>query len=52
MQGKGGDDLATELSMALQRCLMGGKSGAGRLSKIVYKIFMCLVYYDWEIFYM
>lgn len=29
MQGKGGDDLATELSMALQRCLMGGKSGAG-----------------------
>nr|URM60719.1 SAP family protein [Gymnema sylvestre] len=28
-QGKGGDDLAIELSVALQRCLLGGKSGAG-----------------------
>ncbi|RDY07918.1 Exosome complex exonuclease RRP42, partial [Mucuna pruriens] len=27
--GRGGDELAAELSNALQRCLLGGKSGAG-----------------------
>lgn len=28
-QGRGGEELSTELSSALQRCLLGGKSGAG-----------------------
>ncbi|KAH1206643.1 Exosome complex component RRP42 [Glycine max] len=28
-EGRGGDELAAELSNALQRCLLGGKSGAG-----------------------
>ncbi|GER51571.1 exosome complex component RRP42, partial [Striga asiatica] len=28
-QGRGGEELATELSSALQQCLLGGKSGAG-----------------------
>ncbi|KAL5126143.1 Exosome complex exonuclease RRP42 [Glycine soja] len=28
-KGRGGDELAAELSNALQRCLLGGKSGAG-----------------------
>ncbi|XP_054781282.1 uncharacterized protein LOC129288635 [Prosopis cineraria] len=28
-EGKGGEELSTELSVALQRCLLGGKSGAG-----------------------
>ncbi|XP_047327598.1 exosome complex component RRP42 [Impatiens glandulifera] len=28
-QGRGGDELAGELSTALQRCLLGGKSGSG-----------------------
>ncbi|KAI5683413.1 hypothetical protein M9H77_04641 [Catharanthus roseus] len=28
-EGRGGDDLASELSLALERCLLGGKSGAG-----------------------
>lgn len=29
MQGRGGEELSTELSGALQHCLLGGKSGAG-----------------------
>lgn len=29
MQGRGGEELSTELSGALQICLLGGKSGAG-----------------------
>ncbi|KAG8657910.1 exosome complex component RRP42 [Manihot esculenta] len=28
-EGRGGEDLSTELSVALQHCLLGGKSGAG-----------------------
>ncbi|XWS07995.1 hypothetical protein CRYUN_Cryun41cG0039000 [Craigia yunnanensis] len=28
-KGRGGEELSTELSVALQRCLLGGKSGAG-----------------------
>ncbi|KAG6413930.1 hypothetical protein SASPL_126645 [Salvia splendens] len=28
-QGRGGEELSTELSSALERCLLGGKSGAG-----------------------
>ncbi|KAK3421066.1 hypothetical protein EUGRSUZ_G01770 [Eucalyptus grandis] len=28
-QGRGGEELSTELSVALQRCLLGGKSAAG-----------------------
>ncbi|CAI9102893.1 OLC1v1001260C1 [Oldenlandia corymbosa var. corymbosa] len=28
-EGRGGEELSSELSMALQRCLLGGKSGAG-----------------------
>ncbi|KAE9605312.1 hypothetical protein Lal_00024624 [Lupinus albus] len=28
-EGRGGDELSAELSTALQRCLLGGKSGAG-----------------------
>lgn len=28
-EGRGGDELSAELSSALQRCLLGGKSGAG-----------------------
>lgn len=28
-QGRGGEELSMELSVALQRCLLGGKSGAG-----------------------
>lgn len=28
-EGRGGDELSMELSVALQRCLLGGKSGAG-----------------------
>ncbi|KAH7662031.1 exosome complex component RRP42 protein [Dioscorea alata] len=28
-EGRGGEELSTELSVALQRCLLGGKSGAG-----------------------
>lgn len=28
-EGRGGEELSTELSTALQRCLLGGKSGAG-----------------------
>ncbi|XP_057798528.1 uncharacterized protein LOC131014544 isoform X1 [Salvia miltiorrhiza] len=28
-EGRGGEELSTELSSALQRCLLGGKSGAG-----------------------
>ncbi|KAK7307178.1 hypothetical protein VNO77_40008 [Canavalia gladiata] len=28
-EGRGGDELSAELSIALQRCLLGGKSGAG-----------------------
>lgn len=28
-QGRGGDELSTDLSVALQCCLLGGKSGAG-----------------------
>ncbi|KAG5109210.1 hypothetical protein JHK82_038433 [Glycine max] len=31
-KGRGGDELAAELSNALQRCLLGGKSGAGLFS--------------------
>lgn len=31
-QGKGGEALSTELAADLQRCLLGGKSGAGRES--------------------
>ncbi|KAG4939420.1 hypothetical protein JHK82_045143 [Glycine max] len=31
-EGRGGDELAAELSNALQRCLLGGKSGAGLFS--------------------
>lgn len=29
IQGRGGEELSTELSFALQRCLLGGRSGAG-----------------------
>ncbi|KAE8669875.1 hypothetical protein F3Y22_tig00112215pilonHSYRG00171 [Hibiscus syriacus] len=29
LAGRGGEELSTELSLALQRCLLGGKSGAG-----------------------
>ncbi|XP_057798530.1 uncharacterized protein LOC131014544 isoform X3 [Salvia miltiorrhiza] len=29
VKGRGGEELSTELSSALQRCLLGGKSGAG-----------------------
>lgn len=29
LQGRGGEELSTELSGALQICLLGGKSGAG-----------------------
>lgn len=29
-QGKGGEALSTELAADLQRCLLGGKSGAGK----------------------
>lgn len=29
LQGRGGEELSTELSVALQRCLLGGKSGTG-----------------------
>ncbi|EXB98286.1 Exosome complex component [Morus notabilis] len=29
VKGRGGEELSTELSVALQRCLLGGKSGAG-----------------------
>lgn len=29
MQGRGGEELSTELSTALERSLLGGKSGAG-----------------------
>ncbi|KAF6153733.1 hypothetical protein GIB67_000966 [Kingdonia uniflora] len=28
-EGRGGEELSAELSLALQRCLLGGKSGAG-----------------------
>ncbi|KAJ4796985.1 Exosome complex component RRP42 [Rhynchospora pubera] len=28
-EGKGGEELSMELSVALERCLLGGKSGAG-----------------------
>ncbi|KAK1272600.1 hypothetical protein QJS04_geneDACA018282 [Acorus gramineus] len=28
-EGRGGEELSTELAVALQRCLLGGKSGAG-----------------------
>ncbi|XP_022988876.1 exosome complex component RRP42 [Cucurbita maxima] len=28
-EGRGGEELATELSVSLERCLLGGKSGAG-----------------------
>ncbi|KAK7310106.1 hypothetical protein RJT34_07382 [Clitoria ternatea] len=28
-EGRGGDELSAELSVALQRCLLGGKTGAG-----------------------
>ncbi|KAG7022551.1 Exosome complex component RRP42, partial [Cucurbita argyrosperma subsp. argyrosperma] len=28
-EGRGGEELATELSVALEQCLLGGKSGAG-----------------------
>ncbi|KAF5208226.1 Exosome complex component rrp42, partial [Thalictrum thalictroides] len=28
-EGRGGEELSAELSVALQRCLLGGKSGAG-----------------------
>ncbi|CAL9155901.1 unnamed protein product [Musa hybrid cultivar] len=28
-EGRGGEELSTELSFALQRCLLGGRSGAG-----------------------
>ncbi|KAJ0982959.1 hypothetical protein J5N97_011214 [Dioscorea zingiberensis] len=28
-EGRGGEELSSELSVALQRCLLGGKSGAG-----------------------
>ncbi|KAL4361089.1 hypothetical protein GQ457_04G006730 [Hibiscus cannabinus] len=28
-EGRGGEELSTELSVALERCLLGGKSGAG-----------------------
>jgi exosome complex component RRP42 len=28
-EGRGGEELSTELSVSLQRCLLGGKSGAG-----------------------
>lgn len=31
LQGRGGEELSSELSSALQRCLLGGKSGAGAL---------------------
>lgn len=33
MQGRGGEELSSELSVALQRCLLGGKSGAGKRAK-------------------
>lgn len=33
IQGRGGEELSTELSVALQRCLLGGKSGAGLYSQ-------------------
>lgn len=29
LQGRGGEELSAELSSAIQRCLLGGKSGAG-----------------------
>ena len=29
MQGRGGEELSAELSVSLQRCLLGGKSGEG-----------------------
>ncbi|THU74197.1 hypothetical protein C4D60_Mb04t30830 [Musa balbisiana] len=29
IKGRGGEELSTELSFALQRCLLGGRSGAG-----------------------
>jgi hypothetical protein len=32
-QGRGGEELSAELSVALQRCLLGGKSGAGLYSQ-------------------
>ncbi|KAG0470211.1 hypothetical protein HPP92_016911 [Vanilla planifolia] len=28
-EGRGGEELSTELSVGLERCLLGGKSGAG-----------------------
>jgi len=30
-EGRGSEELSTELSVALQRCLLGGKSGAGNI---------------------
>ena len=33
IQGRGGEELSTELSVALQGCLLGGKSGAGLYSQ-------------------
>ncbi|XP_048434427.1 exosome complex exonuclease RRP42-like [Pyrus x bretschneideri] len=29
LQGRGGEELSAELSVALRRCLLGGKSGSG-----------------------
>lgn len=34
-QGRGGEELSTELSSALQKCLLGGKSGAGATPKYI-----------------
>lgn len=36
VQGRGGDELSAELSSALQRCLLGGKSGAGALLDYIF----------------
>lgn len=37
MKGRGGEELSTELSAALERCLLGGKSGAGTYTEEVAK---------------
>lgn len=45
-QGRGGDELSGELSSALQRCLLGGKSGEGTSTGNAVQV---LLYYvcDW-----
>lgn len=43
LQGRGGEELSAELSSALQRCLLGGKSGAGAFlntRSIFHEVFM------------